>query len=370
MPREQDDYRWLGAILSENEQYDLRRLRPGQDQSLPEDLDTLVVVRPEGLSERMAWEIARFLHEGGNVVLAVQAFDSGLRQTRQGAAVQLMPVPTGVEAVLEPAGLSVPQEMVLSDTVFPMTYSFGPFSPPQTVELRWTFQLDAADFAGGTSLSNGVGGFMLVEAASPVRVDEERVAELGLEVEDVLLSPAGAWTREVPSFQVPPDLNDERPAEGPIPLAVLARGSFPAPGSERPPWPTRPGAPPAEEGGEEVAMSGAPGSLLVLGTARPLLDDLVVDRSGGGIAWGGVLVKNAVDALSLGDALLRLTLREPRARPIRDLDRPTIVAWQFVIVGLAPALYLLLGILRLLRRRRLQERTWSRAEALAAGGAS
>ena len=56
--------------------------------------------------------------------------------------------------------------------------------------------------------------------------------------------------------------------------------------------------------------------------------------------------------------LLRLTLREPRPRPIEDLSRNQVLFWQVMIVGLAPVLYLILGIVRLLRRKRRQERVW------------
>jgi hypothetical protein len=261
--------------------------------------------------------------------------------------------------------------MVLAPEALPLSYSRGPFSPPITVSYRWIYELDAADFEPGSSLANGVGGFMMVEASSPVRVDEARAQELGLEVESVLRAPAGSWTRPVPQFQPPADLNDQRPAEEGLALAVMARGQFPAPDAQPPAWPpARPGMPPeAEE--EAVELAAAPGKLLVLGLARPLIDDQIVDRSVGGIGWAGSLVKNAVDAFSLGEALLRLTLREPRPRPIEDLSRSEILFWQVVIVGLAPLIYLVLGLVRLLRRRRLQERSWEpSAEVAAAGGRS
>ena len=50
-----------------------------------------------------------------------------------------------------------------------------------------------------------------------------------------------------------------------------------------------------------------------------------------------------------------------RPRPIEDLSRNEILFWQLVIVGFAPVVYLALGLVRLLRRRRLQERRWTPA---------
>jgi hypothetical protein len=354
MPREQDDYRYLAAILGEDELYDLRRLRPNDEAPLPSDLDTLVVVQPENLSPGRQYEIARFLHEGGSVILAVQSYLFDLRSTGYGLRPSFLPVTTGLEAALEHAGLSVPQEILMSDRMVPMAYGMGPFGQAQTVEFPWIFELDAASFDAGTSLSNGVGGFMLVEAGAPVRVDALRTAELGLDVQPVLSSADDAWTRTVPSYELPADFGDPGAAEGPVPLAVLVRGQFPPPE----------GAPPEDpaQADNPLTMPAEPvpaaGSLLVMGTARPFLDQLIVEPSTGALGWAGVLAKNATDALSLDEALLGLSLREPRSRPIAELSRSQVLLWQFVIVGFAPLIYLVLGIVRMLGRKRRQERKW------------
>jgi ABC-2 type transport system permease protein len=371
LAREQDDYRTVRALLAQAEQYDVRRLRPESTEPLGDDVSTLILVRPESLSERMAWEVARLLHRGGSVIIAAQAFDSSLRPTRGGAALQLQRVTTGLDPLLQRYGLSVPAEMVVNETSFPVTYGMGFLGQGITVDFRWIFRLDAANFDRSTSLTNGVGGdFMLIEASSPVKVDEAKAAELKLDVKRVLATGRDAWTREVPEFQVPEDINEVKESAGPVTMAALVRGQFPAPEETPPAWPPEPGqedAPPPEP---QAPVEAKPGSLFVLGTARPFHDEALVDQSGQ-ISWAGQLLKNAVDALSLGDVLLRLTLREPTPRPIKDVDRATVVLYQFVIVGLAPAIYLVIGVLRLVARRRAQERGVARAAAaVAAGGAS
>ena len=85
---------------------------------------------------------------------------------------------------------------------------------------------------------------------------------------------------------------------------------------------------------------------------------MIVEPSTGALGWAGVLAKNATDALSLDEALLGLSLREPRSRPIAELSRSQVLLWQFVIVGFAPLIYLVLGIVRMLGRKRRQERKW------------
>ncbi len=359
--REQDDYRAIPAIIGQGQQYDFRRLRPDAATPLPDDLRTLIVVQPGALSARMAWEIQRFVHRGGSLILAVQAYDFGLRPMRQGVAVELQPRDTGVADLLSAWGLSVPQQMVLSEKSFPLTYDLGPFQAPLTVDFRWSFQLDAANFNRELSFANGLGGFVLIQAASPVRSDAARLAELGLELTPVLSTGAAAWTRDVPVTAIPEDINEPQPATGPIPLSALVRGQFPAPAATPPAWP---GAIAEDSPDAPAAVEPKPGSVLVIGTAKPFRDDQIAQ--GGGVAWSGALLKNAVDGLSLGDTLLRLSVREPRPRPLRDMEHASIVFYEIVMIGLAPALVAALGVLRMLARRRRQRQPFMPARGEAA----
>jgi ABC-type uncharacterized transport system involved in gliding motility auxiliary subunit len=164
-------------------------------------------------------------------------------------------------------------------------------------------------------------------------------------------------------MEIPEDLNDPKPGEGPIALAALVRGTFKAPDGGPPSWP---GAPEGSSDPEPAPIEAKPGSLLIVGMARPFIDQMIADPSGG-VAWSGLLLKNAVDALSLGEELLRLTAREAIERPIRDVERGTILVYQVVMIGLAPALILVFGILRMIARRRRQELVFAPS---ATGGAA
>ena len=202
----------------------------------------------------------------------------------------------------------------------------------------------------------------------------QKVAELGLEVTPLLRTGEASWTREVPA--VLRAAGHQRGAgehAGPIsPGDAGCVVSFPAPDPSAPAWPAKAGpfGQPPEPGQPEapVEFAAAPERWsLLLGTARPFIDDAIVDPSGR-MGWAGILVKNAVDALSLSDALLRLTLREPVSRPIRDMSRSSVVLYQVLIVGLAPAIYLALGITRLVLRRRRQEAAYGGRPAVATTG--
>lgn len=377
VPRERDDYRMIPVIVGQGERIDVRRIRPSDAKPLPEGMKTLVIIQPGELSERMRWEISRFLHRGGSVIVAAQAFEYGLRPVRGGAAVELRKGEPGVAELLSQYGISVPSKMVLAKESFPLSYDLGPFQGPVTVDFRWSFQLDAANFDRETSLANGLGNLVVIQAASPVEKDDAKLAELGLTFRPVLSTGAESWTRDVPEGTIPKDINDVQAAAGPIPLAALIRGTFPAPDATPPPWPGSEEAapePPADD-----AAAAAPGRLLVIGMANPFRDEQVA--ADGGLSWSGVLAKNAVEAFSLGDVLMKLTVREATPRPLKDVDRGTLLAYEAVMIGLAPVLVAILGILRLLARKRKQLQPYVRstsaappasgsAENPAAGGAA
>jgi ABC-2 type transport system permease protein len=353
--REKDDYSYARMLLSQAEQYDVRRLKPDAPVPLPADLSTLVILAPQRLSARMAWEVQRFLAGGGSVIVASRAFDAGLAPVQNGVGVMLRKTENGLGQILDRYGVSVPAEMVLAPQSLPLSYSVGPFSQPITVDFRWNFRLDPSALDRTTSLTNGVGGdLMVIDGASPVVLDEAKLKQLGISAMPVINAPPRAWTREVPEAQIPRDINDVKPPTGVVRLAVMLKGTFPAPEGARPAWPAAQGAPPPPEGPEPPAVTSKAGSLLVVGTDQPFTDQQIADR-GGRVNWSGALLKNSVDALSLGDILLRLTLREPTPRPIKPLERSAIVFYQFLIVGLAPLAYLALGIARLVMRKRKQE---------------
>lgn len=374
--REQDDYRTVAAMLARNDKYDVRRLHPEPDAVLPDDLDTLVIVRPESLPATLATQARDLLARGGSVVVAAQTYDAQLRPTRGGAAVQLQPIETGLAPLLEPLGITVPQEMLLARESFPLTYSMG-FGPPVTVDFRWTFRLDTSNATSELPFVDELGSFLLVDAAAPVEIDRAVLDDLGLEASVVLTTDEDAWTREVPQASIPRDLNDEQPGEGPIPLAVLVRGTFPDTEAEGDPTGSNASVDEDDESedGDEDGAGGAAAAtgsgLLVMGSATSLHDARIASPEGG-LSWEASLLSGAVDALSLDEVLLGLRVKTPTSRPIRDIERAEILLYQLLFVGLAPLIFLAAGLGRLIARKRKQERPWRPAErdAAAAGGES
>jgi ABC-2 type transport system permease protein len=350
LQREQDDYRTIPAILSQGQQYEVRRLRPDQPQPIGDDVTTLIVIQPGQLSERMKWEIERFVNRGGSLVVAAQTFQYGLRPTRSGgAAVELKPEQPGLDPLLADWGLSVPQKMVLNEKSFPLSYDRGPFAPPGSIDFRWAFPLDASNFNHDSALANGLGGTIVIQSSAPVEKDDAKLKSLGLAFTPILSTGEHAWTRDVPTTEIPEDLNDVQPFTGPIPLVALVRGQFPAPAATPPAWPQQP----AEGEPAPAPVTAKPGSVLVVGSALPFMDGQIAAPDG--LTWSGGLLKNAVDALSLGDELLRLTVRDAQPRPIKDVDRGTRLAYEVAMIGLGPALIAVLGIVRLVARKRRQE---------------
>ena len=292
----------------------------------------------------------------------MQAFDWALQSGEGYVYPRFREVETGLGDLLTRHGIDVPAQVLLNEPSFPVSYGMGN-GGQVTVDFRWLFRLDAANFDRGTALANNISGFVFVESAAAITLDDTKLKELGLNVTRVMTTGPRSWTRDVPVTDVPPDFNDEREGVGPLCVAALVRGSFGAPEGSAPAWP---GAPEGQVEPEPAPLEPKPGSLVVIGTARPFMDDALADSSGA-VAWSGLLLKNSVDGLSLGEELLSLTARDPIERPIRDVERGTVLLYEVIMVALAPAIILVLGIAWLVARKRRQERRYAPA---AGGGAA
>jgi ABC-type uncharacterized transport system involved in gliding motility auxiliary subunit len=134
---------------------------------------------------------------------------------------------------------------------------------------------------------------------------------------------------------------------------VLVEGEFPDTfaGREVPAWPETPDADEDEEAaGPEPVDTGAPlepapSSLLLVGSAK-MFDDAVL-----GGAQNALLMLNSVDYLAGNRDLLTIRSKQLTQRTIRPVPAGEKVVWQIVTVALVPALFVILGVTRLARRR-------------------
>jgi ABC-type uncharacterized transport system involved in gliding motility auxiliary subunit len=138
---------------------------------------------------------------------------------------------------------------------------------------------------------------------------------------------------------------------GPAPLAVLMRGKIPNayPEGDVPPWQSTPDSLRTTEPVEEFVPVDS--AVMVVGCSKMFEDSFLQMVPG-----NGMLLLNAVDALTLGDDLIEIRAKVTTARTLRPISDQLRLLLKFVVVGLIPLAIAVFGVGRQLRRRREEAR--------------
>jgi len=360
--RRMDHYATLQKALKRLE-FQVHRLeRFGEDRPLPDDADLIIVPSPDHWTERQVYELNAALRRGQPVLLATQRYTFGYRPFRGRYKVSAEPTGTSVDRLLTACGASLGQEWLMDRSSEAITI-VGTSMMAQQAQRPAPVEMDTHVLVPDTGMNDAVPvtnrlGRLLMMWASPLHLDEDRAAAVGLTATELLRSSEQSWL--VPAHQGNLVNNDVQPPEsftGPHSMAVLLEGTFPdAFGTLHVPgWtPDEPGEPLPEMTGEAVATR-----MMVIGCDQLLRDRFITS------ADNGRFVLNAVDSLALGDTLVSIRGKQPVDRRIERVSASTRTAHRIAVVGFVPLLVTVVGLLRVLTVRRAKERYLA---ALAARG--
>lgn len=147
---------------------------------------------------------------------------------------------------------------------------------------------------------------------------------------------------------------------GPFPLAVLAEGQFSDAyqDKKRPAWVEEmpadvATAQPVAKAPDKVKSEPVqlrPGKLLLIGAATPFQKQLI--QSGGHLNF----FLNAMDVLTLGDALIGIRSKGQVSRVLPKVSVPAKLAWRLFVIFFVPALVAMMGLGRAFMRRQKKQR--------------
>jgi len=329
---------------------------------VPGDVDVLLIIAPQGLTDKERFAIDQFLMRGGALVAA--AGNYALAQQQTSGSLTMEALPDNLKEMLAYYGVEVRDAMVMDprNEPFPVQVQrqTGAFQVVEVQEVPYPFFIDVRTdgMAGDSPIVSNLPAVTL-HWASPLEVDKEKNANRKVTV--LLRSTAQSWLRT--SLDVQPDTKAYPklgfPVEGALgarPLAVAVRGSFESFFKDKP-SPFQGGETP--EGGTApvlgtITTSPDASRLIVVGSAE-FLDDAVLnismrlsqDRYLNNLQ----LVQNAVDWSVEDEDLLTIRSRGTYARMLRPLEKRQQTLWEGANYVVALLVLVVVGWIWSIRQR-------------------
>jgi ABC-2 type transport system permease protein len=316
----------------EQQGYDVAPVSLEGESGVPEDAKTLLVIEPEELKPEQVKKIEDFLARGRNLFVAVQKYTYVYTPAPDGG---IDPIPSkmksGIEPFLRKLGVRVSDNALMDSASEPITMRvqrrFGnvTMDRPEQVKLPMQIVVRAENMDEDTGITDRLGA-LVYWWGSALGVDDNVLKQANLKATALFTSSKDSWTVAV--GENPLKRQDTRPEghakEGPLPLAFYITG--PAPGS----------------GGKD-----ADSEIVVVGCAEMFADNFL------GWASNAMFLLNCVDSMSLDVDLASIRSKGSVAKPVGEMDNSEKLFYRFLTLGFVPVVFIALGIVRsVLRRRR------------------
>ncbi|PWN56416.1 Gldg family protein [Abyssibacter profundi] len=285
-------------------------------ESLPEDIESLMVVHPAGLSDELLYAIDQFVLGGGGTLVFVDPFAETAAQSSMGMADDPKPTSSDLATLLEPWGLTMDPQQVVGDGANALAIQSRSGAPAYHLGLIGlggeSLSQDDVITQGLDSVNFGYAGALKISDSA--------------ELEITPLIQSSAESALIPAFRIQPgmDPNDLRrgfaPDDERYNLAVRLRGPAPSAFGDQPPAGVEPEA--------HRSQSDAPINLVVVADTDVLRDNLWVQvqnffgqTMATPFASNGDLVVNAVDNLLGSSDLIGIRARASFSRPFEVVEQ-------------------------------------------------
>ncbi|MFW6082562.1 MAG: GldG family protein, partial [Chloroflexota bacterium] len=356
------------------QEYEVRSLDLS-DGWVPSDIDVMVIVGPQDLTDVERFAVDQYLMRGGAVVVA--AGNYGIQIDPMQGGLGLQPLQDGLTDMLTHYGITVKTSLVMDpqNEPFPVqtTRSAGTSQIREIQAVDYPFFVDIRQdgMASDHPIVSNLPAVTL-NWASPIVVDEQKNA--GREITPLLQSSPQSWTRTdtniQPDFNAHPQLGFPVGAErGRHTLALSVQGSFESFFADKP-SPMTDQAEGQDESGEETEAETAtppPASLstvesspetarLVVVGSTEFLDDIVFDLSSS-LTRDRYLnslqfLQNSVAWCTEDLDLLTIRSRGTQTRVLAPLTEREQSFWEGANYAFALLALIVLGIVWNSRRRR------------------
>jgi ABC-type uncharacterized transport system involved in gliding motility auxiliary subunit len=359
IPEKNDRYTNLAGTYQQLG-YNLARVELSSKETLPDDVDAILVLEPKGLSDRQKYEIARQLYAGKDVIIASQMYKYNYNPGR-GGDVMIMPAKAnpGINGLISNYGLTLGDKILMdvhNQVVgIQAQQSLGFLTVPVNLDVQSPIQIRISpenmnqDYAFTANL-----GPMVYLWGSPIRIDSTRIDELGLELSILMTTSQDAWEAEYSGLPLAGDIvnPDYQEKLGRQALAVIVTGQFPNPYENQPPprWQDQPDS--VEVSATAEPVTPAPGRLMFIGDSEIFTDQFIPDAGyrGQKPAHEDLLLK-AIEGFALSEDLLHIRSKMIQIRFLKETSPLAKIFWRIFTILLAPAVIIAFGVFRMVIRR-------------------
>jgi ABC-2 type transport system permease protein len=354
----EDNYELLPMALG-YAGYKTSRIKLTEKEPIPEGTKTLIVVEPNQLEERQRYEIDRFLAGGGSLLLAVQDYEYNYTISSKELTVGTSEKKPQINALIAGWGFEVDDQILVDEQSDVVSVSgaarLGPYELSVPVKVPIQILVNQSGMNPDVSITSRLSPLFYLWGTR-LKLNDAKIKSQGLKVETLLTSSKDSWTVPFKSDNlVPKDLSPlpDSP-HGPFPLAVMAQGLFQDlyAGKPMPAWPKPEPAGPADKAVEAPSpkpLEAKSGKMILVGAASFFQKHLL--RNSGHLTF----FLNCVDALTLGDELVRIRSKQPIERSLDRMSSGAKVLWRFLATLLVPIIIALLGIMKGVIKRRSKQ---------------
>ncbi|MBN2414715.1 GldG family protein [bacterium] len=357
-----DMYEYTVELLREAG-YDVQRTNITADDPVPEDIQTMVLMVDQQLSQRQLFEISRLAHQGVRIVLAAQQNNYQISAGGEPGSFMLrgMPARLNINSITGDWGFEFDPAMFMDKSSayiqIPVyqTRDMGLFSVRQQrmepVTKPVIIKVNPENINTDLSISNKISELFYLYGGRII-LNRDAASADSIALRTLFTSSNYSWTTQGSPYG---PINENPPPDSEILrhqiFGLIAEGTFPSSfaGQVIPQWPPDP------ESGEQPAQADSsvwnPGSpvenkMLAFGCTNMFKSDVLQS-----VTSHKALLLNAVDALTLGDELINIRSKNIHARRIREISSFGKALSKGFVVWLMPAVFVVLGIFFTIRRR-------------------
>ena len=352
--------------LLKQQGYDITRTNITEDDPIPQDITTMVVMVDQPLEERQLYELDKLLYKGVHMVLAGQTYNYQVMPAPNKPGefmLRAMPTQMNLSELLKPEGIEFEKDMFMDkNTAYIQVpvYQNRNLGFMQVREQRMQpvtkpvmIRVAPENINRKTSITNKLTDVFYMYGTRLI-LNEPLLKELGIKTETLFTSSDVSWTQ--PGYGYGP-VNEEQPESNLIlsrqPLALYLEGKFTPKFAEGniPAWQSEPGqeSPKTEDQPTELTGDPAENKVILFGASNIFKSDMIQSIPG-----HQALLTNCVDALTLGDDLIKIRSKNIAARQIRETGPAGKAAAKFFVVWVPALLFVAAGIYLNVQRRKKQ----------------